>query len=137
MWPLLILFGGAGALAIAMANDDSVPEGALPGCSFNGQDLHTWGEANGISILIDGNNWVGANHNVRIPNVLHWTTGSRVLMTSDGLSADWVAVNSYCRFNLAKGSVRNAATPGEFKLSSRLANAASPQVGNFPFLRNG
>lgn len=136
MWPLLILFGGAGALAVAMASDDSVPEGALPGCSFNEQDLSAWGLANNIGIIVNGTHQIGSRLET---NLLHWTTGSRVLMTRDGLSPDWVAVNSYCRYNLAKGSVRNTTTT-TFKLSNSLANAAkpiNPPVGDFPFLRNG
>lgn len=137
MWWLLGLFGAGAGLAYLASK--SVPEGALPGCAFNEHDLDLWGRANGIHVMVDGTHAVGS------PNeryIVHWETGSRVLMVNVGETwvADWHAVNSYCRYNLAQGSATGTApnlspvqniNPNTFKLANKVRNAKSAELPNW------
>lgn len=125
IWGLLGLVAAGAGLAYVASR--SVPQGALDGCVFNEQDLDLWGRANNIHIIIDGTHAVGSPNET---NILHWQTGSRVLMivTTDGdFVPDWHAVNSYCRYNLAQGSIgsnlRNAV--------GTVRNAQSAEVPNW------
>lgn len=110
MLPIIIAALGLGTIAVLASRKNTVPQGALPGCSWNVQDLHAWGEKNGVTVLIsdprmaDGYNSVGAHNGP----VLYWEPGSTVLMVrvaENEYTPDWHAVNSYCRYNLAQGRV--------------------------------